>query len=119
MGSGVQIGFERRAETRMLCSELVHVRWEDPRGIECRATAILEDIAPSGACLQLEVPVSEGIHLSIAAPGILLRGSVCYCVLRDAGYFTGVRFDDGYKWSERQYRPQHLLDPRTLGTTSS
>jgi len=103
----------------MLCSDLVTVQWVDWTGTAFAATAILENISPSGACLQFEVPVSQGTQVSIAAPGVALRGRVCYCLFRDAGYFAGVRFDDDCPWSELSYKPRHLLDPRTLGDAGS
>jgi hypothetical protein len=39
---------------------------------------------------------------------------VRYCVYRDIGYFLGVEFEPGFRWSVRMFRPQHLLDPRRL-----
>jgi hypothetical protein len=43
-----------------------------------------------------------------------LLGIVKYCVFRDIGYFLGVEFEPGSRWSQRHFRPQHLLDPRRL-----
>src|SRR5690348_2431745 len=48
---------ERRIEARMLCAELVELRWRDKHGFERRETAHLEDISLSGACLQSEKPL--------------------------------------------------------------
>lgn len=115
MSPAVQDQSERRATVRMMCSELVLVQWEDPPGNGCTATGILEDISGTGACVQLEVPVSEGARLSIRPPGVSLRGTVRYCVFREAGYFVGLRFDDDCKLAVSEYRPQHLIDPLALG----
>jgi len=41
---------------------------------------------------------------------------VKYFVFREIGYFLGVEFEPGCRWSQRHYRPQHLLDPRRLVT---
>jgi hypothetical protein len=41
-------------------------------------------------------------------------GKVRYCVFREIGYFLGVEFEPGNRWSLRSYKPQHLLDPRKL-----
>jgi hypothetical protein len=41
-------------------------------------------------------------------------GKVRYCVFREIGYFLGVEFEPGHRWSQKQFRPQHLLDPRRL-----
>ena len=43
-----------------------------------------------------------------------LAGRVRYCVFREIGYFVGVEFDPGCKWSQRSFKPLHLLDPRRL-----
>src|ERR1035438_10267612 len=45
---------DRRSEVRMLCADMVEVRWRDRLGHQRGTTAILEDICPSGACLQVE-----------------------------------------------------------------
>jgi hypothetical protein len=41
-------------------------------------------------------------------------GIIRYCVLREGGYFLGVQFEEGCRWSTQHFRPQHLLDPRQL-----
>ena len=43
-----------------------------------------------------------------------LEGRVRYCVFREIGYFIGIEFQPGNKWSQRLFRPMHLLDPRRL-----
>jgi hypothetical protein len=35
-------------------------------------------------------------------------------VFREIGYFLGIEFDSGVRWSQRDFKPQHLLDPRKL-----
>ena len=104
----------RRAEPRMLCAELVDVVWKDKSGRTRRAVANLEDISLSGACLQVDGPVPLQTKLRILYPKGELRGHVCYCVYREVGYFVGVEFEPGFRWSLRQFRPQHLLDPRRM-----
>ena len=104
----------RRAEPRMLCADLVDVQWQDRRGKLRRAIANLEDISVSGACLQLDTPIPPQTTLRISYPKGELQGRVCYCVYREIGYFLGIEFDPGYRWSLRQFRPEHLLDPRRL-----
>jgi len=107
---------EKRIETRMLCADLVDVQWKDPNGRTRRGVANLEDISLSGACLQVERPVPPGTAFRITYPNGELTGKVKYCVFRDIGYFLGIEFEPGSRWSERHYRPQHLLDPRRLVT---
>ena len=79
----------------------------------------LEDISHTGACLQMEVPVAAGTELRIKHGKGLLAGRVRYCVFREIGYFVGVEFDSNNKWSQKQFRPMHLLDPRRLAPRNS
>lgn len=106
----------RRVETRLLCADLVDVQWRDPTGRLRRSVANLEDISLSGACLQVDRPVPLGTKFRIAYPSGKLNGKVKYCVFREIGYFLGIEFEPGSEWSQRSYRPQHLLDPRRLVT---
>lgn len=105
---------DRRIETRLLCSDLVDVEWKDKTDRLHRCVANLEDISLSGACLQLDRPIPLGSPMRITYPKGELAGVVRYCVFREIGFFLGVEFEDGCRWSQRQFRPQHLLDPRKL-----
>jgi hypothetical protein len=98
----------------MLCADLVDIQWQDKTGKTRRAIANLEDISISGACVQLETPIPLQTMLRISYPKGELQGRVCYCVYREIGYFLGIEFEPGVRWSLRQFRPQHLLDPRRL-----
>lgn len=109
---------DRRVETRLLCADLVDIEWKDPNGRSRRGVANLEDISLSGACLQVDRPVPLGTALHISYPNGELTGKVKYCVFREIGYFLGIEFNDGCRWSQRSFRPQHLLDPRRLITRS-
>lgn len=104
---------ERRVESRLLCADLVEIDWQESRRTK-RLEANLEDISLSGACLQVEESVPEGTQIRIRHSQGELTGVVQYCVYRDIGYFLGVRFDPGSKWSPKSFRPLHLLDPRRL-----
>ena len=105
---------DRRIEPRMLCADLVDVKWRDQSGRTRRGVANLEDISLSGACLQVDRPVPLGTNFRITYPSGELVGRVKYCVFREIGYFLGVEFDPGSRWSQRHFRPQHMLDPRRL-----
>lgn len=105
---------DRRIETRMLCADLVDFQWKDSNGRKRRGVANLEDISLSGACLQVDRPVPLGSPIHISYPAGELKGVVKYCVFRDIGYFLGIEFEEGVRWSQNSYRPQHLLDPRRL-----
>lgn len=105
---------DRRLEGRLLCADLVGVQWQDGAGRNREATANLEDISASGACLQLDVPIRRGIVVQIRYAKGELEGIVKYCVFREVGYFIGVNFQAGSKWSRKQFKPKHLLDLRRL-----
>ena len=106
--------FDRRVEPRMLCADMVDVQWKDKTGRIRRGVANLEDISLSGACLQFDQPVPLQTDVRITYPKGELTGKVRYCVYREIGYFLGIEFEPGCKWSQRHFRPQHLLDPRRL-----
>src|SRR5579871_5653822 len=105
---------DRRVEPRMLCSDMVDVQWKDKTGRTRRSLANLEDISLSGACVQTDRPIPLQTSLSIRYPKGELLGIVRYCVYREIGYFLGIEFAPGTKWSAREYKPQHMLDPRRL-----
>ena len=105
---------DRRIEPRLLCADLVDVQWKDQTGRVRRSVANLEDISLSGACLQVERPVPLGTPYRITYPKGVLSGKVKYCVFREIGYFLGIEFEAGSRWSRNDFRPQHLLDPRRL-----
>jgi hypothetical protein len=110
---------ERRADTRMLCSELVDVYWTDRQGHPREVLANLEDISLCGVCLQLDDPVHPDTVLRIRHPKGEFQGSVRYCLYREIGYFLGVEFLPGFEWSPEVYQPQYLLDLRTLVQSSA
>lgn len=105
---------DRRTEPRMLCADLIEVRWRDRHGCEQSVMANLEDISGSGACLQVEAPVPDDTVVRFDIPNAELEGRVRYCVFRDTGYFLGVQFEPGFRWEQHQFRPKHLFDPRRL-----
>jgi hypothetical protein len=91
------------------CSDLIKVRIEGSAPVEL--TANLEDISPSGACLQFEQPVPVGSVLTLRLGRWKFRGQVKYCRQSEMGYFAGMQFAAGRKWSRAAYEPKHLLDP--------
>jgi hypothetical protein len=98
----------------MLCADMVKVSWKDALGKRKRTVGLLEDISPSGACLQLENAVPRGSEIRWASPKQEFTGHVRYCVYREIGYFIGVEFEADSRWSRKAYKPQHLLDLRQL-----
>jgi hypothetical protein len=105
---------DKRFEPRMLCADLVEIYWKDKTGKDRKAIANLEDISGSGACLQLELAVPLQTTIQIGYPKGKLHGRVRYCVYREIGYFLGVEFDPGQRWSKSAFKPQYMFDPRQL-----
>src|SRR5688572_16237637 len=109
----------RRAEPRMLCADLVDVQWKDKGGKLRRAVANLEDISVSGACVQVDQPIPLETTLHIRYPKGDLQGRVCYSVYREVGYFLVIEFSPEYRCSIRQFRRQHLIDPRRIANRAA
>ena len=108
---------ERRAEGRLWCSDLIRVRLDGARRAEL--PAVLEDISPCGACVLLEEPLPVGDRVVLVCRRCHFRGTVRYCVHHEIGYFAGVQFDAGQKWSRELYEPKHLLDPTRVSPRRS
>ena len=109
---------DRRVEPRMLCADLVDVQWKDQSGRTRHIVANLEDISLSGACLQVDKPIQLNSTVRVTYPNGELTGRIRYCVFREIGYFLGVEFDPGSRWSQKEFKPQHMLDPRRLLTNT-
>lgn len=105
---------ERRSEARLLCADVVRVSWKTPHSKAHKTSALLEDISASGACLQTEAPIPVGAQVYWRSPKKEFRGTVRYCEYQEIGYFVGVEFDTGSKWSRKVFKPQHLLDLEKL-----
>ncbi len=105
---------DRRVEPRMLCADLVDIQWKEPTGKTRRFVANLEDISLSGACVQVENPIPLQTDVRIKYPKGELKGVVRYCVYREIGYFLGIEFESNSRWSQSEFTPQHMLDPRRL-----
>ena len=111
---------ERRFESRFLCADLVKVEWLEhvPETVLRNVEAVLEDISPHGACVQIDEPIALGVPILISVQkdeSARLAGEVSYCVFRDYGYFVGIRFSDETIWSSGVYLPQHLTNLAALG----
>ena len=105
---------DRRTEPRIMCADILDVCWQDSAGHHGHVTALLEDISGSGACLQLEVPVPAGAEVECGFPYRRFRGRVRYCEYRETGYFAGIEFAPGTRWTRAAYKPGHWLDPSRL-----
>ena len=105
-----------RNEERNLCADLLKVRWKDSQGRTRREMACLEDISPGGVCLQVQQVIEPGTMVSILYPKGLFRGEVKYCIYQETGYFLGVEFSPGYRWTQKIYKPSHLVQFRMRPT---
>ncbi|HLK64594.1 MAG TPA: PilZ domain-containing protein [Bryobacteraceae bacterium] len=101
---------ERRSEPRYLCSELVRVVAPGSDAVPIETVANLEDISPSGACLQVEDALAVGTDIEIVCSACRLKGKVRYCRFVEIGYDVGVQLTPRESWDRRQFEPEHLLD---------
>src|SRR5580704_15561362 len=100
---------ERRWERRLLCADLVESEWKDRTGWARSTPARLEDISRSGACLQADFQIAANTLVRMRHGRKTLEGKVSYCAYRDIGYFMGISFTAKQRWSERVFRPKHLV----------
>jgi hypothetical protein len=100
---------ERRSEPRFMCSDLVKVRIQDAAGTR-EVTANLEDISPSGACVQLEDAALAGADIEVICDKCRLKGKVSYCRFAALGYDVGIAFHKQSSWNRRRFAPKHLLE---------
>ena len=76
--------------------------------------ANLEDISLSGACVQIDNQIPLNTAVCITYPRGELSGMVRYFHFREIGYYIGIEFEPGIRWSQQSYKPRHMLDPRRL-----
>ena len=101
-----------RRNDRELCADLVQVRWKTEMEEVRTDTAILEDISPAGACLEMERMIPPGTKILLDFPTDHCNARVIYCKFDEIKYLIGVEFEQGYRWSRRKFKPQHLLQFR-------
>jgi hypothetical protein len=110
---------DKRSEVRMMCADVVQASWTGKDGRLQHADALLENISPSGACLQFEVGVPLGVNLRFTCEGHEFTGEVRYCSYNEIGYFVGVELEPRSQWSRRMFKPRHLLDLQELVDNAS
>ena len=101
-----------RREDRELCADLVQVQWKPDSGPARSEWAILEDISPSGACLESEQPIPPDTVVSLQFTNEGCQARIKYCKFDRTSYLLGVQFEQGYRWSRRRFKPQHLIQFR-------
>jgi hypothetical protein len=105
---------EKRRDKRLLCAELVQVKFRAESGRQQHRVANLEDISTTGLCLQSETRIPDDTKVIVNYGGGEFAGTVRYCVFREIGFLIGIEFDPGCRWSETDFEPEHLLDPQGL-----
>jgi hypothetical protein len=104
---------ERRSEPRFMCADLVTVRIEDADGAR-EVGANLEDISPSGACIQLDAAVTAGADVEVMCGKCRLKGKVANCRYSALGYDVGIVFNEKGSWNRKRFTPKHLLKVPTV-----
>ena len=103
-------GSERRKRRRSLCSDLVELSFNDQTGRSFSQTVLLEDVSPTGACLQSSIPVATGASVRIRPRGrdLEVEAVVAYCKMLDDGYLLGLEYSAPAEGSGQGWRPAHL-----------
>ena len=104
---------ERRAERRLLCSNLVQVSWAATNGARHAEFGVLEDLSTSGFGLSMhfDAPLECGTELSILANRQRFAGRVVQCSRREDGYLVGLELDEP---CEEVDGLEHVLDVTLL-----
>lgn len=105
---------ERRNDTRLLCADLIELIWTDHSGQERRRIANLEDISPCGISVQMEMLIRAGTPIRVTCGQAEFSGTVRHSHFRERAYFIGIEFDENSRWTEQDFVPEHLLDPREI-----
>lgn len=105
---------ERRRAPRLMCADMVFLEVETRRKRWRRVQANLEDISASGACVEVDEVIPAGVPARLVCGDFLIAATVRHCTSRETGYFVGVEFPEGQKWSRGRFWPKHLTDPRTI-----
>lgn len=96
----------QRSEKRLLCSDLVRIRWVDGRGGRREEIVVLEGYSASGASMLVGLPISEGTPVTLCGQEEEFRATVRHCGQAQNGYLVGLSFGN----QSRKYVPEHLLD---------
>jgi hypothetical protein len=112
-GTGAAAVRNRRSANRLLCSDLITVRWAAGRGIVRQEAAVIEDYSPVGASLSIEIKIEQGTAITLQTEWESFGALVVHCQWRDHGYLLGIEFDQP-RLDDDSFVPDHLLDPNEL-----
>ena len=110
---------QRRLEDRGLCADLVKMAWTSEPEFPRSDWAILGDISPSGACLEIEEPIPVNAVVELEFGADRCEAVVQYCKYDKVNYLLGVEFREGYRWSSNRWEPKHLIQFHLLKTVKS
>ena len=100
------------AEHRVLCSELLPIRWQE--GADSFETiANLEEIWTSGAIIAFEEKFTGG-EITIVTPSKEFTGTVVATWHDETGHFVELRFRLSDMWSIDVFEPEHAFDLATI-----
>ena len=94
---------------RYLCSHLVTLVF-----VGRSRVVNLEEIWRTGACLEIEDPVPEGVPVEVRTQGVKFHGTVTAVEEHELGWRIELEFSPLTLWSVENFRPRHLLDPSAL-----
>ena len=96
-------------ESRDLCAQLIKMAWASESESHRSDWAILGDISPSGACLEIDEPIPVNAVVELEFGFDRCMAVVQYCKYDKVNYLLGVRFEPGYRWSSRRWEPKHRI----------
>jgi hypothetical protein len=105
---------DRRYQRRLLCSDLITVRWSTGRGFAQQEVAVLEDYSETGAGLFLIRKIDAGVPILLQTQWESFGAWVRHCEWRENGYLLGVEFDNP-RPEDTAFVPDHLVDLTELG----
>ena len=104
---------DRRFDLRVFVDESVSLTWTDPTGETLQTDAHLADISRSGASVRTQRPVRAATTVMFSYEDREYVGKVTHCKSAPNGYFLGVEFLDGYRWSPKHSPEEPVATPRS------
>jgi hypothetical protein len=96
---------------RYLCSELVTLKMNS-----VDSTVNLEEIWQDGAAFESEDQIGEGVRVELRCGSAFFAGKVTQVERHEFGWRVEVEFSPLTPWNPEQFRPQHMLDVREIGS---
>jgi len=92
---------------RYLCSDLVTLRIG-----AAESTVNLEEIGRTGAAIESEDPIVDGVKVEVRCGSVFFCGKVTQVERHEFGWRVEIEFSPLTPWSPEQFRPLHMLDRR-------